>query len=78
MAVTRLEVHSIRPFADGAVFGDTGPYRQIDGIVYLAVDPNHPANEVYHRYQAGATGRGGTGPLLRRLHHPAAGEPVAR
>lgn len=46
MAVTRLEVHSIRPFAGGVVFGDTGPYRQIDGIVHLAVDPNHPANEV--------------------------------
>jgi len=46
MAVTRLEVHSIRPFAGGAVFGDTGPYRQIDGIVHLAVNPNHPANEV--------------------------------
>ena len=46
MAVTRLEVHSIRPFADGAVFGDTGPYRQIDGIAHLAVDPNHPSNEV--------------------------------
>ena len=46
MAVTRLEVHSIRPFAGGAMFGDTGPYRQIDGIVHLAVDPNHPANEV--------------------------------
>ena len=44
MAVTRLEIHSIRPFAGGAVFGDTGPYRQIDGIVHLAVDPNHPAN----------------------------------
>ena len=46
MAVTRLEVHSIRPFAGGANFGNTGPYRQIDGIVHLAVDPNHPANEV--------------------------------
>ena len=46
MAVNRLEVHSIRPFAGGAVFGDTGPYRQIDGIVHLAVDPDHPANEV--------------------------------
>lgn len=46
MAVTRLEVHSIRPFAGGAVFGDTGPYRQIDGIVHLAVDPDHHANEV--------------------------------
>ncbi len=46
MAVTRLEVHSIRPFAGGAVFGGAGPYRQIDGIVHLAVNPNHPANEV--------------------------------
>ncbi len=46
MAVTRLEVHSIRPFAGGANFGNTGPYRQIDGIVHLAVDPNHPANQV--------------------------------
>jgi len=46
MAVNRLEVHSIRPFAGGAVFGETGPYRQIDGIVHVAVDPDHPANEV--------------------------------
>ena len=46
MAVTRLEVHSIRPFAGGADFGNSGPYRQIDGIVHLAVDPNHSANEV--------------------------------
>jgi hypothetical protein len=46
MAVTRLEVHSIRSFAGGAVFGDTGPYRQTDGIVHLAVNPDHPANEV--------------------------------
>ncbi|CAI8035604.1 hypothetical protein GBAR_LOCUS19948 [Geodia barretti] len=46
MAVTRLEVHSIRPFAGGSIFGETGPYRQIDGLVHLAVDPDNPANEV--------------------------------
>ena len=46
MAVSRLEIHSIRPFAGGANFGDTGPYRQIDGLAHLAVDPNHPANAV--------------------------------
>ena len=46
MAVTRLEIHSIRPFAGGALFGDTGPYRQIDGLVHLAVDPEDPANAV--------------------------------
>ena len=45
MAVSRLEVHSIRPFAGGAVFGETGPYRQIEGLVHLAVDPDSPANE---------------------------------
>ena len=46
MAVSRLEIQSIRPFADGANFGETGAYLQIDGLVHLAVDPDHPANEV--------------------------------
>ncbi len=44
MAVSRLEVRSIRPFADGAVFGDAGAYRQLEGLAHFAVDPDHPAN----------------------------------
>ena len=77
MAVTRLEVHSIRPFAGGAVFGDTGPYRQIDGIVHLAVDPDHPANEVITDIKLAPRGlrRAGstappTSPYCSRRIHP--------
>ena len=46
MAVSQLDITSTRPFADGAVFGNTGTYRQIDGLAHFAVDPDHPANGV--------------------------------
>ena len=45
MPVTRLEITSQTPFADGQSFGDVGPYTQIDGIAHFAVDPLHEANE---------------------------------
>ena len=45
MPVTRLEITSEIPFADGQSFGDVGPYTQIDGIAHFAVDPLHEANE---------------------------------
>ena len=45
MPVTRLEITSERPFADGQPFGDVGAYMQVDGTAYFAVDPLHPANE---------------------------------
>ncbi len=45
MPVTRLEITSQRPFADGQPFGNVGAYTQIDGTAYFAVDPLHPANE---------------------------------
>ena len=45
MPVTRLEITSQRPFADGQSFGEVGSYTQIDGMAHFAVDPLHPANE---------------------------------
>ena len=45
MPVTRLEITSERPFADGESFGEVGSYTQIDGTAHFAVDPLHPANE---------------------------------
>ena len=45
MPVTRLEITSQRPLADGQSFGAVGTYTQIDGMAYFAVDPLHPANE---------------------------------
>ena len=45
MPVTRLEITSERPFAEGQVFGDVGAYTQIDGTAHFTVDPLHPANE---------------------------------
>ncbi|MYC39369.1 MAG: hypothetical protein F4X66_21030 [Chloroflexi bacterium] len=45
MPVTRLEITSQKPFADGQSFGESGSYTQIDGTALFAVDPLHPANE---------------------------------
>jgi hypothetical protein len=45
MAVTRVLITFRRPFAQEKAFGHVGPYEQLDGIVYFAVDPNHPANQ---------------------------------
>ena len=45
MAVARLEVTSREPYADGVSFGDAGPYERLDGVIYFAADPSHPANE---------------------------------
>lgn len=44
MAVTELKFTSRQPFAQGRSFGEVGPYEQVDGTVYFAVDPAHPAN----------------------------------
>jgi hypothetical protein len=44
MAVTALEIKTCIPFAQGTAFGDVGPYEQLDGTVYCAVDPRHPGN----------------------------------
>jgi hypothetical protein len=46
MAVTKLLTTSRRPFAQEKAFGNVGPYEQLDGTVYFAVDPHHPANSV--------------------------------
>ncbi len=46
MAVTKLLITSRRPFAQEKAFGHVGPYEQLDGTVYFAVDPGHPANQV--------------------------------
>ena len=44
MAVTAFEIKSRSPVAQGQSFGDVGPYQQVDGTVYFAVDPDHPGN----------------------------------
>jgi hypothetical protein len=46
MAVTKLLITSRRPFAQEKAFGQVGPYEQLDGTVYFAVDPNHAANRL--------------------------------
>jgi hypothetical protein len=46
MAVTKLLITSRRPFAQEKAFGQVGPYEQLDGAVYFAVDPNHAANRL--------------------------------
>jgi hypothetical protein len=44
MAVTALEIHSCAPYLGGAPFGEAGPYERLDGSIYFAVAPDHPAN----------------------------------
>jgi alpha/beta hydrolase family protein len=46
MAVTKMLITSRRPFAEEKAFGQVGPYEQLDGTVYFAVDPTHPANQL--------------------------------
>jgi Alpha/beta hydrolase domain len=46
MAVAKLLITSRRPFAQDKAFGHVGPYEQLDGTVYFAVDPRHLANGV--------------------------------
>ena len=45
MPVTRLEITSESPFADGQSFGEVGSYTQVEGTAHFEVDPMHAANE---------------------------------
>lgn len=42
--VTKLEITSRKPYAEGRAMGDRGPYEQIKGVAHFAVDPKSPAN----------------------------------
>ena len=44
--MTRLEIESRRPYAEGAASGEAGPYERLDGTIHFAVDPGHPANRL--------------------------------
>lgn len=39
----RMEITQQIDFADGASFGDSGPYQRIDGRLHFEADPDHPA-----------------------------------
>ena len=45
MPVTKFEIKTRKPFAEGQVFGDAGPYEQLEGVVEFAIDPSHAANQ---------------------------------
>ena len=44
MSLTELVVKSREPYADGAPWGDVGPYEIIRGVARFAVDPHDAAN----------------------------------
>ena len=44
MPLTRFEIMSRAPYAEGRRFGTVGAYEQVDGTAHFAVDPNHQAN----------------------------------
>ena len=43
--VVRIEIQSREPFADGHVFGRSGPYERIIGKLHFEVDPADAANQ---------------------------------
>lgn len=45
-AVTRIEVKSTTPYADGREFGAVGRYETLRGKVYFEIDPTAPANRL--------------------------------
>jgi len=44
--MTRIEITSRIPFADGMRFGKTGPYEKLVGTAYFEVDPGDPHNAI--------------------------------
>ncbi len=44
MAVIAMDVNRRETYDKGQVFGSTGPYECIDGMLIIAVDPIHEAN----------------------------------
>ena len=44
MSVEAIEIRRREPYAEGAAFGETGPYERVDAVLRFAVDPRHPAN----------------------------------
>jgi hypothetical protein len=44
--VVGLTIHKREPFAEGARFGDAGPYEKLVGVARFAVDPKHPRNRL--------------------------------
>ena len=43
--VVRVQIDRREPFAEGHVFGASGPYERISGRLHLAVDPDHASND---------------------------------
>jgi hypothetical protein len=44
--VSRLVINSREVVADGAFFGDVGPYEKLKGTVFFEVDPSNPHNAI--------------------------------
>ena len=44
MPLTRLDIFRTEEFAEGRSFGETGPYRLIEGTAHFAVDPSSERN----------------------------------
>src|SRR5918911_1006465 len=44
MAAVGFDIALRRPLADGAAFGDAGPYEELKGRLRFAIDPAHAVN----------------------------------
>ncbi len=45
MAVIAVDINRQEPYAEGQVFGSTGSYQRMDGMLTIAVDPTHERNQ---------------------------------
>jgi hypothetical protein len=44
--IVKFELQAIEPFANGASFGDNGPYVRVRGVAHGVLDPDDPQNAV--------------------------------
>ena len=42
--IVSIDIKAIEPLADGAAFGDVGPYERVIGVARGEVDPKAPGN----------------------------------
>jgi Alpha/beta hydrolase domain len=59
VSVTRVEIRSRRPFAEGRAFGEVGAYERLDGTIHFAVDPTLAANRAIVDLERAARDAGG-------------------
>ena len=75
MANIEIHVNAVEPFAEGQVFGETGPYLRIRGVAKGELDPAAPENRVIVDLDKAPRNAQGPRRIRDRFFHIAAGGP---